>query len=529
MISSRAYRSSLFPRRRVGRPVGASVLLALLLLAVACGPAATDDPRFGGRVVRRDPVAAVTAAPPTTVATLTPPPYAVTWTPGNCPFSPASANGFTIDCGMLTVPMKRSVLSGKTVKIAAARIHSSSPTPLPDPVVYLEGGPGGSAISSVDFWTKPAASILEDRDLILVDQRGTGYSEPRLFCEQFDQDIELFADVGSLAADCLHQLQNTGVDVTGFNTTESAADIADLRWALKFDKWNLFGISYGTRLALWIMKTRPEGVRAVVIDSVYPPGVQSYTSIPTSLNRSLQAVFADCAAQPTCAAAYPDLNALLARAIDVANDKYFQGGSDFVDMLHSALYQTDVIPDVPKALRAAAAGDLFTAQDLFFGSGAKARHPDEAERPESIRERPHMSEALFHAVECAEAAPGNTSASIREGAAALPPQLRTEIVNQDLQSLALCNVWKMPPNPLSVVESAIPTLVLAGTYDPITPPAWGELAAKTLSSSKFVLVNGAGHGVWTAGDCPKQLIKLYFDDPAAPGPDCTSAPPEFSR
>ena len=143
-----------------------------------------------------------------------------------------------------------------------------------------------------------------------------------------------------------------------------------------------------------------------------------------------------------------------------------------------------------------------------------------------IRDR---SDALHHAVECAEAAPGNTPAGVRAASADLLPQLRTGIVDPTLQNLALCNVWNVPANPLTEVHSNIPTLVLAGTYDPITPPAWAEKAAANITGSKYVVVTGSGHGVWTAGDCPRQLITQFFDDPAAPGPDCTAAPPEFSR
>lgn len=507
--------------------------VALLLFAIGCAPSSTGDDRFGGRVVRRDVGAPVITAPvtPTTAPTLVPPPYPVTWTPGPCPFPPASANGFTIDCGSLILPMKRAAATGKSVKIAVARIHSSSPTPQPDPVVYLEGGPGGSAISSVDRWTKPAAPLLENRDVILVDQRGTGYSEPRLTCEKFATDFLYTADLGSEALECLHKLRNAGADLSAFNTDESASDIADLRYALKLESWNLFGISYGTRLGLWIMKMHPQGIRTVVLDSVYVPGGKLFEETPANLDRAVQAVMADCAAQPACAGRYPDLKGQLARAIDGANKIIPHGGDDVVAALFDALYLSDVIPDIPKAISAGAAGDYRRLFNLLSGAGAIERHPEIKENapPPSARQRPLMSDALYHSIECAEDAPLTTPEALRARSKDIAPQLRDSIVRGNLQNLALCNVWKMPAAALTDVQSDIPTLVLAGTYDPITPPAWGERAAKNLTRSKFVVVQGSGHAVWAYGDCPRQLVKLYIDDPAAPGPDCTGTPPEFTR
>ena len=102
------------------------------------------------------------------------------------------------------------------------------------------------------------------------------------------------------------------------------------------------------------------------------------------------------------------------------------------------------------------------------------------------------------------------------------------MVDEELREVAICSVWGVAPAPLTEVHSDIPTLVMSGSYDPITPPSFGELAAKNLTRSQFQLVQGSGHGTWLAGDCPKQKIVQFFDDPLTPGPDCTASPPEFS-
>jgi pimeloyl-ACP methyl ester carboxylesterase len=512
------------PHRRPSRRVGAIVLVAGALLAAACGSSATDASRFGGREVRHD----LGTLPPSGASTTeAPPAYPVKLTSLSCPFAGKSANGLNIECKTLVVPMSRTKLDGKTVSLAVAIIHSTSPTPLPDPVLYLDGGPGGSALASVDMWTKPVSSILENRDIILIDQRGTGYSQPHLVCDRLiDNDQSQNTDV--IVEECLRTLRNDGAQLEAFNTTENAADVANLRKALNLPSWNLFGISYGTRLALWVMKNHPEGIRSVVIDSVYPPGVNSWESIAPDLYRAVHQIMLDCGAQPACATAFPDLDGQLTTAIDKLN-KFGNTGDIFVHELFNALYISEIMPDIPKAIAAAAHDDQREAFELLEGKGALRRHPElrDSGPPSSARTRPAMSEAMNHSVECAESAPLTSPDALRAAYKPVPDKLGDVLLTSYLQRIAICNVWSVGSNPLSPVTSDIPTLVLAGTYDPITPPEWGKLAASTLPNSTYVEIAGSGHAVWAFGDCPKALIKAYLDDPKAPGPDCTVPPPTF--
>jgi pimeloyl-ACP methyl ester carboxylesterase len=502
------------------------LVAALALVAGACGTSATDTSRFGGRDVRRAP--GTIPDPETASVADETPPYPVQLRPLSCPFAGVSANGLHVECKSLIVPMSRTKLDGKTVSLAVAIIHSTSPTPLPDPVLYLDGGPGGSALASIDMWTKPVSSILENRDLILIDQRGTGYSTPRLLCEQLI-DNDLSQNARMLTEDCVRNLRNSGADLAAFNTTENAADVADLRVALKLESWNLFGISYGTRLAMWVMKNSPKGVRSVVLDSVYPPGVNSWEAIAPDLYRAVHQISLDCAAQPACNGAFPDVEGQLNTAVTTMNKKYEGEGDSLVHELFNALYITEIMPDIPKAIAAAAHGNESEAFSLLEGAGALRRHPElrDSGPPSSARTRPRMSEGMNASVECAESAPLTTPEALRAAYKAVPSTVGDVLIKNYLQQIAMCNVWAVPPNPLTDVKSDIPTLVLAGTYDPITPPEWGQRAAAGLPNSRYVEVAGSGHAVWAYGPCPKDLIKQYIDDPKAPGPDCTVPPPAF--
>jgi pimeloyl-ACP methyl ester carboxylesterase len=504
------------PRARGAAPhaVALAVVVALALVAAACGQ---DLDAFGGLVVRRDRAGATPAATPE------PPPTFLSYRAVACPVPATAAHGLAVDCSELTVPMRRDRSSTHNVTLTVARVHSSSPTPRPDPVVYLEGGPGGSSISSLDIWTSPPAPFLADRDLILVDQRGTGYSKPRLTCDQLTD--ELYGPVVvSVTEDCVRMLQNSGVDLGAFDSTESALDLYDLRRAMQIKEWNLFGISYGTRLALWTLQTRPQGIRSVVVDSVYPPGVKATGTHGAHFLRAVRALAADCAAQPACAGAHPDVEGDLTRAVDRLNAATPGRGDAFARFVFQAMYDTGVETVIPRALGLAAAGRVEEAAELIEGAGRGAG--DDASP--GIGSRPHMSDGLYQSVECAETTPLSTSMDVRQATAGLPPQVGKPFQDVELRLLAVCNVWKVEPNPLTAVHSDVPVLVMAGTYDPITPPEWAELAAATLPRATYQLVQGSGHGVWLAGDCPQQKVTQFLQDPAAPGPACPGAPPAFA-
>ncbi len=435
-----------------------------------------------------------------------------------CPVSAPEA----VECGYLIVPEDYAQPEGRALRLAVAILPSRSETPAPDPVVYLEGGPGGSALSGLAFWL--ASPFRDERDLILLEQRGTQYSEPSLDCPELDQAyIDNWTVVQSEEAEterevraarqCRNRLRSEGVDLSVYHSAASAADLEALRRVLDYEEWNLYGISYGTRLALTAMRDHPEGIRSVVLDSVYPPSEDSFEELPLHLARVFGKLFADCASDPECQAAYPDLQATLYDLVERANQQpiptparhpetgkrlpLLSDGRDLVADLFLAFYDSSLIPFLPMVIDQVSQGNadvLVPLTDLGLQSFVG------------------ISEGMNHSVQCREEAPFNDPAEIAAAQESIPPALRAFSYDATLQ---ICSFWGAgEPEPVETqpVYSDIPTLVLEGEYDPITPPSSGWLAAETLSQSFFYEFPGLGHGV-TAAACPAAIAAAFVQDP----------------
>jgi pimeloyl-ACP methyl ester carboxylesterase len=266
------------------------------------------------------------------------PTYPVSLLPSECPLPVPDEleEGHTITCGYLQLPQDRSVPNGLQVKLPYARIRAESAHPHADPLVYIVGGPGGSALAEFDQIYPWFRAVRRDRDLIFYDQRGTLLADPVLECALVDPPptaAEIEAEIemvsrrvpaylhpldanDAMIARCAEQLQAQGIDLAHYDTATHARDLLDLLGALGYSQYNLVGTSYGTRIALEVLRVDPSGVRAVVLDSIYPPTVNAYEmqhSLATL--EVLTKAFAQCAADPTCGEAYPDLAARFDDAI----------------------------------------------------------------------------------------------------------------------------------------------------------------------------------------------------------------------
>ncbi len=199
----------------------------------------------------------------------------------NCPFEadPTLIENKQLSCGYVTVPEERGVNNGKQVKLAVAifKARQYMNTPDPDPVIRLDGGPGGPSLSG---WAQAITSsnyntFIFNHDVVMFDQRGTGYSTPSLNCPELDTFNGASRGGGvayeQAAQTCYNRLIAQGIDLNGFNSLQNAADVADIIHALGYPQMTLYGVSYGTRLALTTMRLYPAVVHATVLDSVYPP------------------------------------------------------------------------------------------------------------------------------------------------------------------------------------------------------------------------------------------------------------------
>jgi pimeloyl-ACP methyl ester carboxylesterase len=442
--------------------------------------------------------------------------------PAACPVKiPADA---TVACGYLVVPEDRSQPGGREIRLAVAILESHSAEPAPDPVVYLEGGPGGSALEGLTYWLD--SPILDGRDLILFEQRGTHYSEPWLDCPELretyveswelglDEEKEIAREVEAAHA-CRDRLLAEGVDLAAYNSAASAADLEDLRRALGYSEWNLYGISYGTRLALTAMRDHPQGIRSVILDSVYPPALDGYVQLAPYTARVIGKLLADCTADPVCNAAYPQLETDLYQLIEQLNEQPVEvtvhrsdtgerldlqvDGDYMVAELFMAFYDSSLIPFLPLLIDQVRQGNHsvllplteYTLDTYLSGS-----------------------DGMNNSVQCYEEAPFNPPEAIAAAAEAVPPLLNVFTLSATLQICELWGAGTAGPIEDEPVYSDIPTLVLAGEYDPITPPAAGRLAAETLSNSFYYEFPGLGHGV-TLDSCPLTITLAFLDDPTA--------------
>ena len=190
--------------------------------------------------------------------------------PAPCPKLPGAEELAKASCGYLVVSENRSRPTGRTIRLMVAKYPARSPEKRPDPVVYLAGGPGDIAPLEVNGFI--AADFIRDRDILVVSQRGAMFSEPALTCASIDEfnrallGLPFYSEAtkrAHLAATeaCHRHLAATGADLSAYNTSESAADFADLRKALGYDAWNIYGTSYGSYLAQTLMREHPEGSR----------------------------------------------------------------------------------------------------------------------------------------------------------------------------------------------------------------------------------------------------------------------------
>jgi pimeloyl-ACP methyl ester carboxylesterase len=596
---------------------------------------------------------------------------AVTVTPNDCAFlingndDPRERLG-DITCGTLDVPENWSDPEGRRLQIGYAVLKSSGAQPMPDPVIHLGGGPGISPLSQAESWAGVFALLRQDRDIVLFDQRGARLSTP-LRCETFTLDLAIDPPLvetegapaatppsvypleltdpesllqgareryGPIADACTRQIAETGADLTQYNTVASANDVVALVKALGYDAYNLYGISYGTRLALEIMRGHPDsGLRSVVLDSTYPPEIKVYEEFPQEPHQVVIQLFADCRRDAACDAAYPDLQArfvaLLARlraSPVVSPDGATVTDRDLIGVMQTLGANIPAVPYVPRMIAelergetetffgiasgsllapsddssdvvgtpkvdvaaeatpdAAAIGDFSPARRFVLEVQARfeARAEPEASQflallstldtlaperqtlrefidrafpgPRQAETRADFQSAIdalsdaevqevfavvaqtitledlrlvgqslpqYYSVECNERIPFQSFANMVANAQALEiPELALGVPEQFVKVFAICERWpsgQASESAAQPVWSDIPTLVLAGAYDNLTPVSWNKSAFVTLPNGVFVLAPMSGHGVIAYSACGQQLGHAFIADPSAP-------------
>ena len=533
------------------------LVLGIVLLA-ACSPPPSATPATTAAPFPPDPAATVTTATPLApTARPTPPEPTATsqpagspvWEPARCfttDLRSLSNSGYNLTCGYLVVPEDRRQPQGRQVKLPVVVFHTPSPDPQPDPVIYLAGGGGFNMLPLVPFYLQLFGDrILRDRDLVFYNQRGAPLAEPALPCPGYGQLLYDLAQDGNATAEekmaqkiaflgaCRDDLVAQGIPLELYDTTTNAADASDLRIALGYEQANYYGTSYGTTLGLALLRDHPEGVRSIILDSVQPPQIATNSERAPSAYLAFGQLFAACAADDDCRQAYPDLEATFYQVIDELNAHPATStapgwevrcdGGIFSEAIYGMLTigQAD---SAPRAIYSAAAGDLQPI-DPYIPDILNAISPSSLDA---------MSAGVFYSLACREEVPFESYQDAVAMAADLPPAIAEHyLFIFPFWKFSLCEAWAIEPaDPVvkEAVVSDIPALLLAGQFDPITPPKFGRLAAETLSNSFFYEFPNMGHGVMDSNRCALEIGLQFLDDPTAePDASCMAglAGPNF--
>jgi len=453
--------------------------------------------------------------------------------PCSFPLTTGQTEGTNVTCGFVVVPEDHANPTGRTIRLATAQFKATGKYPDPEPIVYLEGGPGAAAIgmSTAAF----AARFSASRDFVIFDQRGTGRSEPSLACSELQSQSALnvsLADSERQRIDqlfqCRDRLVGKGINLSAYTTDQNAADVNDLRIALGYDTIDLLGVSYGTRLALTVMRDFPQAIHSVVLDSVSALQVDSYAQYAVSFDRALNLLFSSCAAADTCNAAFPNLKADFSQVVAQLDanpatvsviDKngkpvsYVTNGWRFINVMQGWLYSSYRLRYLPMLIEQLKAGDttLLTYFDKLALASGNA-----------------TSSGMVYSVRCSDYAPFGSAETTTAAAQGLLPEIRDDYMPQERDVFTICAQWptkSADPVDHQPVTSDIPTLVLASQNDPVTPPAFSQMAAQTLSRSFFVETPGIGHSILgNGGTCAVTIIGRFFATPTRkPNTDCISA------
>jgi pimeloyl-ACP methyl ester carboxylesterase len=248
------------------------------------------------------------------------PRYPVVATSCPRPLAPFEIEGRTVACGKISVPEDHENPDGRRIDLAFMIFKSRSLAPAPDAVVHLHGGPGVGIVARASLTTTFFEHLRTRRDVVAFDQRGVDQSasaETRCF-ETLASDPEALvratkgmgdtvAQTRQMTRACLDEITASGADITKINTWQNAQDVQAVMHTLGYPTYNIYGISYGTKLGQEVMRSAPEGLRSVVLDSVAPVQVPIYDTLALPHAEAIQSIFDDCTADAKCAAAYPDL------------------------------------------------------------------------------------------------------------------------------------------------------------------------------------------------------------------------------
>jgi pimeloyl-ACP methyl ester carboxylesterase len=419
-------------------------------------------------------------------------------------------------CGTFSVYENRATRRGRKIALKVVVLPATGPDRMADPIVWFAGGPGGSATEDAAGLAASVKDMLRRRDLVLIDQRGTGGSHP-LHCVLFRPPEDPQSYLGdffpeSAVRDCRRELERDA-DLTQYTTSIAMDDIDDVRAALGYPRVNLLGGSYGTRAALVYIRGHAARVRTAILVGAVPTSIRMPLAFPRTAQRALDGVLGDCAMDPECRAAFPNVRTEARAVLDQLSESparveirdRLSGSAKTVTLsrdlaaeaIRYMMYDPSSADQLPAVLHQASLGNLnplaeralFSRREMVAGG----------------------SNGMYLSVTCAEDVPWIAPGEGERAAAG------TFLGDYRLrQQRAACSLWprgKVPAGYARPVHGKTPVLIVSGAWDPVTPPSDGSAVAKSLSRSLHVIVPHGGHGFegLEGAECLDQLFGEFVD------------------
>jgi pimeloyl-ACP methyl ester carboxylesterase len=423
-------------------------------------------------------------------------------------------------CGTLRVPENRARRDTRMLGLPFSILKAERP-PAGEPMVVLVGGPGGSAHGYVGLGEMPPLERLRaHHDIIVLEQRGTGYTDSPLLCEGIDT-YPIMRFQAAAFERCKEKLLRAGVDLQGYDTATNAQDFADLKALLKIKTWNLIGNSYGTRLGLTLLNYHPEGIRAVVLDATFPLYFNNFYTAGEL--QGISHVVAACVRDAQCRSRYPKLHedfiALIERLdqnpITVKGQKL--GGEFVIGTLALALGNPEKVSKIPAAIEQALAGKLDPLLSLGF-----LTKPVFPELPPPFDARLFLAWGMYALVECRDsyyhAPPLDAPETPTGGLAGWPPSVVSANSRLMDHNRTMCRAFDPGPSatPMTArVHSPVPVLVLNGQFDGGTTAEMGASVAIDLGNATHIITPGVGHSSLFQ-PCVNEIVERFIETPDAP-------------
>ena len=411
-------------------------------------------------------------------------------------------------CGTFSVPEDRAKPDGRKIALNIAWIPADKPGGgQPDPVVFLAGGPGQSAVETFPGLGPVFKDVMKDRGVLLIDQRGTGKSHP-LNCKSEEADQQVKADDAAAQLAITKRCMDTlaaDADLARYTTTDAIADLDDVRKAAGFDRLNLIGISYGTRVAQQYALRHPQHVRTVTLDSPVPNALGLGNIFARNLDDALAAQFAVCKENAACRTRMGDprteLQALLTRLR--ANPVQVTYRDANTNEEKTDTLTADTVAGLVRMYAYMPAAGALLPQLIHEANQGRYASLMALAKMLSGQMEDQMAMGMQMSVVCTEDA--DSMVSRAEDADTVLGNRMTEAMAQT------CAIWPKGAKPAdfnTALKGDLPVLVLTGEFDPVTPPRYGQEIVKTLPNSRWLNLKGQGHNVIGAGCMPKLFAQF---------------------